>query len=95
MARVIRYIIGSAFRYAGSRITFEKFGDSPYRSREMGEAFRVLEKAMLLQLILPCYKGEAAAGGKVSDVAQVADAGYRHSKSFGRFAEGAYPFEAN
>ncbi len=56
MARVIRYIIGSAFRYAGSRITFEKFGDSPYRSREMGEAFRVLEKAMLLQLVYPVTK---------------------------------------
>ncbi|RLD57896.1 MAG: AAA family ATPase [Bacteroidetes bacterium] len=53
MANVIRYIIGTAFQYAGSRITFEKFGHSIYRSREMGDAFRTLEKTMLLQLMYP------------------------------------------
>ncbi len=53
MANVIRHIIGAAFQYAGSRITFEKFGHSIYRSREMGEAFRTLEKTMLLQLVYP------------------------------------------
>ncbi len=53
MANVVRYIIDSAFQYAGSRITFANFGKSNYRSREMGEAFRTLEKAMLLQLIYP------------------------------------------
>ncbi|MFC1731444.1 ATP-binding protein [candidate division KSB1 bacterium] len=56
MMNVIRHIIGAAFQYAGSRITFEKFGNSTYRSREMGEAFRVLEKTMLLQLIYPVTK---------------------------------------
>ena len=50
---VIRHIIGSAFQYTGKRITFEKFGGSNYRSREMGEAFRMLEKTMLLQLAYP------------------------------------------
>ncbi|MBC8320156.1 MAG: ATP-binding protein [Bacteroidetes bacterium] len=56
MARVIRHIIGSAFQYAGTRITFEKFGQSTYRSREMSEAFRTLEKTMLLQLEYPVSK---------------------------------------
>lgn len=56
MANIIRHIIGSAFQYAGTRITFEKFGQSQYRSREMGEAFRILEKTMILQLIYPVSK---------------------------------------
>jgi hypothetical protein len=49
----IRHIIGSAFQYTGKRITFERFGGSTYRSRDMGEAFRMLEKTMLLQLSYP------------------------------------------
>ncbi len=52
-AKIIRYIIGSAFQFAAKRITFEKFGGSDYHSREMSEAFRTLEKAMLLQLVYP------------------------------------------
>lgn len=53
MANIIRYVIGYAFKFAGSRITFANFGKSDYRSREMSEAFRTLEKAMLLQLLYP------------------------------------------
>lgn len=53
LVKVVRHIIDNAFRYAGSRITFANFGKSNYRSREMGEAFRILEKAMLLQLVYP------------------------------------------
>lgn len=49
----IRHIIDSAFQYAGKRITFERFGGSNYRSRDMSEAFRMLEKTMLLQLAYP------------------------------------------
>jgi len=52
-AEVIRHIIKNAFYEAGSRITFQGFGKSKYRSREMGEAFTILEKAMLLTLIYP------------------------------------------
>lgn len=51
--KIIQYIIGSAFQYGARRITFEKFGGSDYRSREMSEAFKTLEKAMLLQLAYP------------------------------------------
>lgn len=53
MARYIRHIISTVFREAGSRITFQNFGNSDYRSREMKEAFLILEKTMLLRLVYP------------------------------------------
>lgn len=53
MEKYLRHIISTAFRAAGTRITFEKFGDSFYRSREMKEAFHILEKTMLLKLVYP------------------------------------------
>lgn len=53
MRNVIRHILGAGWVYAAQRITFERFANSPYRSREMAEAFRMLEKAMLLELVYP------------------------------------------
>jgi len=50
----IRHCIQSSFPQAGKRIKFEGFGNSPYKSREMGESLRTLEKALLVQLIYPC-----------------------------------------
>ncbi len=49
----IRHILLTGFKYGAQRIKFERFGASDYRSREMGEAFRTLEKAMLLELVYP------------------------------------------
>ena len=49
----IRHCIQSSFLQAGKRIKFEGFGNSSYRSREMGESLRTLEKALLLHLIYP------------------------------------------
>lgn len=49
----IRHIIKTGMSYAGQRIKFERFGESDYRSREMGEAFRTLEKTMILELVYP------------------------------------------
>lgn len=49
----IRHVIQASFASAGQRIKFEQFGNSPYRSREMGEALRIAEKALLLHLIYP------------------------------------------
>jgi predicted AAA+ superfamily ATPase len=49
----IRHIIRTGMNYAGQRIKFEKFGESEYRSREMGESFRLLEKTMLIELVYP------------------------------------------
>lgn len=53
----IRHCIQSAFSQAGKRIKFEGFGNAPYKSREMGESLRTLEKALLIQLIYPCTTG--------------------------------------
>jgi uncharacterized protein len=50
----IRHVISTSFSQAGKRIKFEGFGNSVYRSRDMGEALRTLEKALLLQLVYPC-----------------------------------------
>lgn len=38
--------------YAGQNITYEHFGESAYRSREMKEAFDALEKAMLVYRVM-------------------------------------------
>ena len=52
-ANVLRHILKNGWRYAGQRIKFECFGNSNYKSREVGEAFRTLEKAMILELAYP------------------------------------------
>jgi len=53
MARIIRHIINQAFYEFGNRITYKGFGRSNYRSREMSEAFQLLEKTMFLKLVFP------------------------------------------
>jgi len=53
MSRVIRYLIRQTYYFASSRITFQGFGNSGYKSREVSEAFDVLQKAMLLHLVYP------------------------------------------
>lgn len=53
MRNVIRHILTVGWSSAAQRITFERFGNSLYRSREMAEAFRTLEKTMLLELVYP------------------------------------------
>ena len=50
---VIRHILNTGWIYASQRIKFERFGYSDYRSREVGEAFRLLEKTMLLEMAYP------------------------------------------
>lgn len=49
----IRHAIRSSFVEAGKRIKFQNFGNSSYKSREMGEAMRALEKALLIHLVYP------------------------------------------
>ncbi|HLP14681.1 MAG TPA: AAA family ATPase, partial [Bacteroidota bacterium] len=51
MTNIIRHTIRQSLIAAGSRIKFQGFGHSNYKSREVGEAFRTLEKTMLLQLV--------------------------------------------
>lgn len=50
---VVRHVIETAAYEAGKRVTFERFGSSAYRSREVGNALRTLERAMLLYLRYP------------------------------------------
>ena len=51
--RVIRHVIKSAFSEIGNRIKFQGFGKSTYTSKEIHEAFELIQKAMLMQLIYP------------------------------------------
>lgn len=53
LARVIRYAIENCFYHVAERIKFEAFGRSNYKSREISEALKTLEKAMLIYLIYP------------------------------------------
>jgi predicted AAA+ superfamily ATPase len=55
--RLLLHTLESAPLVAGSRVTFQGFGGSDYRSREMGEALRTLERARLLELIYPTVRG--------------------------------------
>jgi len=56
MRHILRHILKIGWGYAAQRIKFERFGESDYRSREVGEAFRLLEKTMLLEMVYP-YSG--------------------------------------
>jgi predicted AAA+ superfamily ATPase len=51
--QTLRVAIDSLPLEAGQRIKFEGFGKTNYSSREMGEALRTLEKALLLNLLYP------------------------------------------
>ena len=51
--KVITHIIGSAYNFLDQRVTFQNFGNSNYKSREVGEAFRSLDDAKVIQLIHP------------------------------------------
>jgi predicted AAA+ superfamily ATPase len=51
--RIIRHIICHAFKRVNERIKFEGFGESHYRSKDVGECFRILEKTFLLSLVYP------------------------------------------
>jgi predicted AAA+ superfamily ATPase len=53
MIQVLRHVIRASFLEAGERIKFAGFGQSAYTSREVGEAMRTLEKALLLHLTYP------------------------------------------
>jgi uncharacterized protein len=50
---LLAFTLQNAFPYAATRIRFHAFGNSDYRSREMGDAFRWLQHSMMLQLIYP------------------------------------------
>lgn len=51
--KVIKHIIATAHFYLDQRIKFQHFGNSNYRSREVGEAMRKLDDAKVIRLIYP------------------------------------------
>ncbi len=50
---VVRFILKEGWSKAGQTVTLGGFANSSYNAREVGEAFRLLEKAMLLELVYP------------------------------------------
>lgn len=53
LAEVVRFVIERGWMQAGEVVTLGGFAHSDYRAREVGEAFRLLEKAMLAELVYP------------------------------------------
>ena len=53
MRNVLRFIIGKGWLSAATRISFDGFGNSAYKSREVGDALRTLQKTQLLELVYP------------------------------------------
>ena len=50
---ILRYILNYGWGLAGQRFQFAKFAGSSYKLSEMGDAFRILEKTLLLELVYP------------------------------------------
>jgi len=57
-AEVIRHCIENAPLESGKRIAFAGFGRSHYKSREVSEALKTLQRAMLLYLLYPATSTE-------------------------------------
>ena len=51
--KIIKHVIATAHLYLDQRIKFQNFGNSNYRSREVGEALQNLDNAKIIQLIYP------------------------------------------
>ena len=50
---VVRFILSYGWAFSSETITLGNFANCGYKSREVGEAFRLLGKAMLLELVYP------------------------------------------
>lgn len=50
---LLSHILTAGWSEAAETISFEGFAGSSYKSREMGEALRTLERAMLLEMVYP------------------------------------------
>ncbi|MCD8387705.1 MAG: AAA family ATPase [Bacteroidales bacterium] len=53
LAEVVRFVIEAAWSMAGAKVTLDSFAGSQYKAREVGEACRLLNKAMLLERAYP------------------------------------------
>jgi predicted AAA+ superfamily ATPase len=59
--KIIRHTISNAIKLAGERIKFEGFANSSYKSKDVSESFRILEKTFFLTLIYPTTSTKAPA----------------------------------
>lgn len=53
LTEVVRFILSYGWGFSGETITLGNFANSGYKSREVGKVFRLLEKAMILELVYP------------------------------------------
>jgi uncharacterized protein len=53
MTQVIRHCIQHVFNYGGARVSFANFGNSSYKSREVGDALKSLQQAFLIDMVYP------------------------------------------
>lgn len=53
LTEVVRFILSYGWGFSGETITLGNFANSGYKSREVGKAFRLLEKAMILESVYP------------------------------------------
>ncbi|MFT4203824.1 MAG: AAA family ATPase [Chitinophagaceae bacterium] len=51
--QVIKFVLKTASGFIDQRIKFQNFGNSNYKSREVGEALRDLDKAKIVRLVYP------------------------------------------
>lgn len=58
---VVRFIIQHGWNEAGAIVTLGGFGESQYKSREVGEAFQLLRKAMMVELVHPSTSAQLPA----------------------------------
>lgn len=58
MASILRHCLEAAPFMAGQRVTYAGFGQSNYRSREVGEALRILQRTMLVNMLYPSTSRE-------------------------------------
>jgi hypothetical protein len=61
LTEVSRFILDSGWSFAGEAITLGRFADSEYRAKDVSEAFGVLQKAMLLELVYPTLSSKLPA----------------------------------
>lgn len=53
LTEVVRFILSRGWAHAGQVVTLGRFAGSEYNAREVGEAFRLLSRAMILELAYP------------------------------------------
>lgn len=62
---VVRFILKEGWGKAGQTVTLGGFAGSSYKAREVSEAFRLLEKAMLLELVYPTTATDVPATSEI------------------------------